>query len=150
VVPAVPALDAQPPLRAGLLPALRVRDRALIPVDVVGEGAADAAVRADGVHRVEFGARPDRDVADRLVRQRAGRARGHALAAGHAGRGAHRVAQVERDMGAVALAAAPDHVVALDVVAGPHTAVAEDAGVVVDRDNGAGQVGASAGPDGQA
>ena len=143
VVPAVTALHAQPPLRAGLLPALRVRDRALLPVHIVSEGAAHAAVRADGVHRVQLGARPDRDVVDRLVRQRAGRACGHALAAGHARRGAHRVAQVERDTGVVALAAAPDHVVALDVVAGPHAAVAQDAGVVVDGDHRAGQVGAA-------
>ena len=51
-----------------------------------------------------------------------------------------RVAQVERDVRGVALSAAPDHVVALNVVAGPDAPVAEDAGVVVDRDNRVGQV----------
>src|SRR6185437_5319118 len=81
VIPAVPALDAEPALRSRLFPAFGVGDRAAFPVHVVGQRAAHAAVRADGVHRVEFGARPDGDVVDRLVRQRAGRAGGHAFAA---------------------------------------------------------------------
>src|SRR4029077_8621363 len=85
------------------------------------------------------------DVVDRLVCQRAGRAGGDAFTAGYARRGAHRGAQVERDVGLVPLAAAPDHVVALDVVAGPDAPVAEDAGVVVDRDDRAGQIDAAAG-----
>jgi hypothetical protein len=70
----------------------------------------------------------------------------HALAAGDAGRGAHRVVQVERDARGVALAGAADDVVALDVVAGPDAAVAEDAGVVVDGDDRVGAVGAPPGP----
>src|SRR5579859_7001705 len=70
---------------------------------------------------------------------------GECVAARHAGRGAHRVAKVERDVRGVALPAAPDHVVALDVVARPGAAVAEDARVVVDRDDRAGQVDAPAG-----
>ncbi len=83
---------------------------------------------------------------DRLVGEGAGRAGGHALAARDAGRRAHRVVEVEGDPGGVALAAAADHVVALQVVAGAHAAVAEDAGVVVDRDHRVGRVGAPAGP----
>src|SRR5690349_2666315 len=145
VVPAVPALDAEPALRSWLLPAVGVGDRAALAVHVVGQRAAHAAVRADGIYRVELSARPDRDVVDRLVGERAGRAGGDAFAAGHAGRGAHRVAEVERDVRGVALAAAPDYVVALDVVAGPGAPVAEDAGVVVDRDDRAGQIHAAAG-----
>src|SRR5207302_10883612 len=133
-----------PALRSGLLPAVGVGDGAAFAVHVVGQRAAHAAVRADGVHRVEFGARPDGDVADRLVRQRTGRAGRHAFAARYAGRGAHRVAEVECDVRGVALSAAPDHVVALNVVAGPDAPVAEDAGVVVDRDNRVGQVRAPA------
>ena len=82
---------------------------------------------------------------NRLVGQRAGRAGGDALTAGHAGRRAHRVAQVERDERAEPLAAAPDHVVALDVVAGPGAPVAQDAGVVIDRDDRARQVHAAPG-----
>ena len=101
VVPAVPALHAQAALGAGLVAALGEGDRAALAVHVVGEGAADAAVRADAVHRVQLGARPDRDVVDRLVGQRAGRARRDALTAGDAGRLAHGVVQVERDAGRV-------------------------------------------------
>ena len=105
--------------------------------------AADAAVGADAVDRVELGPRPDRHVVDRLVGERTGRAGGHALAAGDAGRRAHRVVEVEGDAGRVALAAAADDVVALQVVAGAHAAVAEDAGVVVDGDHRVGHVGAA-------
>ena len=146
VVPAVAALHAQAPLRAGLLAAVRERDRVALAVHVVGERAADAAIRADRVHRVELGARLDRDVVDGLVHERARRTGGHALAAGHAGRLAHRVVQVERDQRGVALAGAADHVVALDVVAGADAAVAQDAGVVVHRDHGVREVLAAAAP----
>src|SRR5262249_20166716 len=129
VIPAVTALDAQAALGAGLVAALGERDRPALPVHVVGQRAADAAVRADGVDLVELAARPDRYVPDRLVGQCAGRARRHALAAGDARGLPHRVVQVERDAGGVALAAAADDVVALDVVTGPHAAVAQDARV---------------------
>ena len=145
VVPAVAALHAQPAVRAGLLPPLGEGDRVVLAVHVVGQRAADAAVRADRVHRVQFGARPDRDLADGLVGQRAGRAGRDALAAGDAGGVTHRVVQVERDPGGVALAAAPDDVVALDVVAGAHAPVAQDAGVMVHRDDRAGGVGSPPG-----
>ena len=150
VVPAVAALHAQPALAPRLLAALGIGDRAPVAVHVVGERAADPAVGADGVYRVKLGLGPDRDVVDRLVGQRAGRAGGDALAAGDAGRGAHRVAEVERDVRGEPLAAAPDHVVALDVVAGADAAVAQDAGVVVDGDDRARQVDAAAFAAGQA
>ena len=144
VVPAVAALHAQPALRPGLGAALGEGDRAALAVDVVGQRTADPAVRADAVDGVQLLARPDRDAADRLVGQRPGRAGLHALAAGDARAGAHRVVEVERDPGRVALAGAADDVVALDVVAGPDAAVAQDAGVVVDVDDGVGRVGAPA------
>src|SRR5918997_3799680 len=66
VVPAVAALDAQPALVAGLVAAVGVGDRAALLVDVVGQRAADAAVGADGVDRLELLARADRDAVDRL------------------------------------------------------------------------------------
>ena len=72
---------------------------------------------------------------DRLVGEGPGRAGGHALAARHARGLAHRVVEVERDPRRVALAGAADDVVALDVVARPHAAVAQDARVVVDGDD---------------
>src|SRR6185503_21033920 len=130
VVPPVAALDAQPALVAGLVAALGEHDRPLHGVDVVGERAADAAVRADAVHLRQLGARAERQ-RDRLVRDRPGRAGGDALSAGDAGRVAHRVVEIEGDAGRVALARTPDHLVRLDVVAGPHAAVAHDAGLVV-------------------
>ena len=136
VVPAVAALDAQAALRARLGAALGVGDRLALVVDVEGQRAADAAVRAHRFDLAQLLARADRDAVDRLVGERAGRAGGHALPAGHARRLAHRVIQVERDARRVALARAADDVVALDVVAGAHAPVAEDARVVVDRDDG--------------
>jgi hypothetical protein len=75
-----------------------------------------------------------------LVRQRAGRTRGHALAAGYARGHPHRVVEIKGDPGRIALAAPADHIVALNVVASPHAAVAQDARVVVDRDHRVGIV----------
>ncbi len=141
VVPAVAALDAQPALRPRLVPALGESDGAALAVDVVGQRAPDTAVGADALDRVELGAGPDGHIVDRLVGERAGGAGGDTLAAGHARRRAHRVVEVEGDARRVTLAAAADHVVALDVVAGADAAVAEDAGVVVDGDHRVGQVG---------
>src|SRR3954454_8595195 len=136
VVPAVAALHAQPGLVAGLLAALGEGDRLALVVDVERQRAADAAVRAHRVDLAQLGARPDWHVADRLVRERAGRARGDAFATRHARRLAHGVVEVERDARRVALARAADDVVALDVVARADAPVAQDACVVVDRDDG--------------
>ena len=94
---------------------------------------------------VELLSRPNRHPGDRFVGERAGGAGLHALATGHTRARPHRVVQVEGDPRRVTLARAPDHVVALDVVAGPHAAVAQDAGVVVDVDDGVGIVGAPPG-----
>src|SRR6185503_10889034 len=86
VVPAVAALHAQAALRARLLSAVRERDRVALAVHVVGERAADAAVRAHRLDAVELRARPDRHGVDRLVGEGARRAGGDALAARHARR----------------------------------------------------------------
>src|SRR6185312_4594237 len=131
----------EPALVAGLVATLGERDAAALAVDVVGQRAANPAVRAHRVNRVKRCAGLDRDVVDRLVGQRAGGAGRHAFTARDAGRLAHRVVEIERDAGGVALAAAADDIVGLDVVAGAHAAVAQDAGVVVDRDHGIGHVG---------
>ena len=144
VVPAVATLDAQTAVRARLRAAVGVGDPLALVVDVEGERAADAAVRADRVDLPQLLARADRDVVDRLVGQRAGRAGGDALAARHAGRLAHRVVEVEGDARVVALEDAADDVVALDVVARADAAIAEDARVVVDGDDRVGVVLAAA------
>ena len=72
-----------------------------------------------------------------LLVERPGRARGDALAARDAGRLAHRVVEVEADARRVTLAGAADDLVHLDVVARADAAVAEDAGLVIDGDDGA-------------
>ena len=140
VVPAVAALDAQAALRAGLGAAVGVGDRLALVVDVEGQRTADTAVRADRVDLPQLRARPDRHAVDGLVRERAGRARSDAFAAGHARRLAHRVVEIEGDPGRIALSRTADDVVALDVVAGADAAVAEDARVVVDGDDRVGEV----------
>jgi hypothetical protein len=140
VVPPIAALHAQPAVVAGLLAAFGKGDRVALAVDVVGERAAHSAVRAHCLDRLELRARLDRHLVDWLVDEGAGRTCRDALAARHARGLAHRVVQVECDARGVALARAADDVVALDVVARPHAAVAEDAGVVVDRDHGVGEV----------
>src|SRR5262249_45101289 len=132
VVPAVAALDAQAALVAGAVAALGPEDVAV--VDVVGQGAADAAVGADAVHGGRLGARPQRQ-GERLVGQRPGGAGGGALAAGDAGALAHRGVEVEGDLRGRGAAGPADDVVGLDLVAGPDAAVAEDARLVVHGDH---------------
>ena len=70
-----------------------------------------------------------------LVGERAGGARHHALAAGNARRLAHRQIVIEGDAGLISLAAAGQHPVVPDLVAAANAAVAQDAGLVVDRDH---------------
>src|SRR5205085_10255829 len=64
VIPAVAAFDAEPRLVAGTLPALRPEDAVIL--DVIGEGAADAAVRADAIDRGRLRTRDERE-RERLV-----------------------------------------------------------------------------------
>src|SRR5207302_6035809 len=98
--------------------------------DVIGEQAADAAERTHAVHALL-----DLLHADAARRhQRAGRAGLHALAAGDAGRLAHRVVEVEHDLRVIAAAGVADDVVHLHLAAGAHAARALDAGVEIDRD----------------
>ena len=134
VIEAVAALDAQPPVvhRAGAPGHLH--DGVGLGVHRVGDAAADAAVGAQGVDLLVVTVRQQRQ-GEGLVGQRAGRAGGHALAAGDAARLAHRQVVVEGNARRVALAGAPDDVVALHVVAGADAAVAQDAGIVVHGDD---------------
>src|SRR5262249_10329505 len=129
------ALDAQPAAVGAVRAPVRIRDLVGWHVDVIGERAADSAVGAHGLDRLQLGARADGG-RQRLVCERTGRAHGRALAAAHAGRFAHRRIEVERDAGLVALAGAADDLVRLQVVAAADAAVAQDAGLVVDRDHG--------------
>ena len=101
---------------------------------VIGELAADAAIRAQAVDLAvgTAGARSARRRARRR-HQRAGRAGLHAFAAGDAGAAAHRVVEVEDDLGVMAATGHADHVVDLDLAAGAHAEIALDAGIEIDR-----------------
>ena len=135
VVPAIAALHAQPSLVTGwTLPALGENDRVRVAVDVVGERAADTAIRTHTVDALELGARLQRQT-ERAIHERAGRTGRRTLAAGNTRAVAHRCIEVEGDPRAVALAGPTEDFVALDVVAGPDTAVAEYAGLMVDIDH---------------
>src|SRR5581483_4848176 len=68
--------------------------------------------------------------------QRAGRAGLHAFAAGDAGRFAHRIVEIEYDLGVVVAVRHADHVVDLDLAAGAHAQPALDAGIEVDAHGG--------------
>ena len=136
VVEPVASLDAEAALVGEAVAALDAQD--LVVLDVIGELAADAAIRA---HRVDgpvghhFG-----DAACRG--QRAGRTGLHAFAAGHTGALAHRIAQIEDDLRVMAAERVADDVVDLHFAAGAHAARALDAGIEVDGDGGMRHVGA--------
>ena len=134
VVEAVAPLDAQAALVGRAIAALDEED--LVVLDVVGQLAADAAIRA---HRLDL---PVGHAQCRVARghQRAGRAGLHTFAAGHAGRRAHRVVHVENDLRVLAAEGQADDVVDLLVAAGAQAARALDAGVEVDGDGRVRQV----------
>ena len=79
-------------------------------------------------------------VDDGFRHQRAGGARLHALAAGHAGRHAHRIVEIEHGLGIEAPKGHADHVVHLNLAAGAHAKPAFDASVEIDRHGGMRQV----------
>ena len=135
IVEAVAALDAQPAVVGRAVAALDEQD--VVVLDVVGELAADAAIRADRLDLLVG------HLQCHLARrhQRAGGAGLHALAAGHAGGLAHRVAHVEHDLLVSATEGQADHVVDLLVAAGTLAAGALDAGIEVDRDGGVREIG---------
>src|SRR3954469_12416602 len=96
VVEAEAAFDAEPVLVRRPVAALDRNDAVVL--DLIGELAADAAVGTDAVHLAFGGVRHvehARLVDEALLHQRAGRAGLHALAAGDAGRGAHRIGRGE-------------------------------------------------------
>ncbi len=132
VIEAEAALHAEP---VGIRRAVLADDGDdLVVLDLVGELAADAAVRADRVHRAVGLAEIDVVLVDhRRGHQRAGRARLHAFTAGDAGRLAHRVVKVEHDLLVVAAEGHADDIVDLHFAAGTDAEIAVDAGVEVHR-----------------
>ena len=131
VVEAEAALDAETIVIGRAIAALGVDD--LLVLDFVGDLAPNATERTQ---RIDFAVGVD-DPGLVLVQhhrghQRAGRAGLHALAAGHAGRLAHRVVEVEHDLGLVAAIGHADDVVDLHLTASAHAQAALDAGIEID------------------
>jgi hypothetical protein len=127
VIEAEAPLHAQALVVRGAVAAVHAHDGVVL--DVIGELAADAAVRADGVDLLV------RDDLVRMLRGREGarRARLHAFAARNTGGFAHRVVEVEDDLGVAAAEGVADDVVHLLLAAGAHAARALDAGIQVHR-----------------
>jgi len=137
IVETIAALDAQAVMVRRTVLAVDELDDVLLGVDVIGQQAAHAAERAHRVHGLVDGL--EADIARR--HQSAGRARLHALAAGDAGRVAHRVVEVEHDLRVLAAERVADDVVHLLLAAGAQAARALDAGVEVDGDRRVRQIG---------
>src|SRR5262249_36436998 len=114
----------------------------LVIFDAVGELAADAAIGADAVHFAVGLAGEDVILVHHGRRhQRPGRTGLHAFAAGDAGRSAHRVVEIEHDLGVVTTPGHADDVVDLHLAAGADAEVAVNAGIEVDRHGGMAAVG---------
>jgi hypothetical protein len=106
----------------------------LVVLDLVGELAADAAIRADAVHLAIVLAGVDVVLVHaRRRHQRAGWARLHALTARDAGGRAHRVIEVEHDLLEMAAAGHADDVVDLHLAAGADAEITVNAGIEIDR-----------------
>ncbi len=135
VVEAEAALDAEAVVVGGAVAALGIDH--LLVLDLIGDLAADAAERAQRVDLpVGIGDAGLVLVQHHRRHQRAGRAGLHAFAAGDAGGLAHRVVEVEHDLGFVAAIGHADDVVDLHLAAGAHAQAALDAGVEIDAHRG--------------
>ena len=130
VVKAETTLDAEP-VAVGRPVASLYRDDGVV-LELVGDLAADAAVRADAVHLVAD-IRPAVAVGvdERGLHQCTRGAGLHALAAGDAGARPHGVVDVEHHLGAVSPVGHADDVVHLHLAAGAHAQRAVDAGIEV-------------------
>ena len=128
VVKAVTPLHAKPPVIGRAVAALHLDDGVVL--DVVGQLATHPAVRADRINRLVRHHQP------RFARghQRAGGAGLHALAAGNAARGAHRIVKVEHDLRMLTTKGVADDIIHLLFAAGAHAAVALYARIKIDRD----------------
>ena len=151
VVEAEPPLHAQAVVVGGTVPALhRGDDLAVSPTvglalgvvpELVGDLAADPAIRAHALHLFELEPAVDAGLVDqRRFHQPAGGARLHALAAGDAGARAHRVVEVEDDLRVHAAVGHADDVIDLHFPTRPHAQVAVDAGIEVDPHRGVARV----------
>ena len=134
VVPTVAALHAEAGLVARALAALGENDAVFRFVHVVGEGATHAAIGADAIDLGQFLGGAQGKIQG-PVHQGAGGAGRRTLTAGNTGALPHGDIEVEADARSVPLARAADDVVALDIVAGTDTAIAENTRVVFHGDD---------------
>ena len=135
VVEAEPALDAKPVVVRRAIASLGVDD--LLVLDLIGHLAADAA---EGTKRIDFPVGVN-GAGLMLVEkggghQRAGRAGLNAFAAGDAGGFAHRIVEVEDDLGVVVAIGHADDVIDLHFAAAAQAKAALDAGVEIDAHGG--------------
>ena len=141
VVEAEAALDAEPVLVGVAVATVDLDDPVVLDRDArLAADAAERAERVDDLVELLDDAGLAGLVHQRLLEQRAGRAGLHALAAGDAGRQAHRVVHVEDGHHVAAALGHADHVVDLHFAAGAHAGAAGDAGVEVDGDGRVGDV----------
>ena len=132
VIEAEAALDAEPLLVRRAVAAIDIEQ--LIILDLVGELAADAAIGADAIDFAVGSYRQHAGLVDqRLFHQGAGRAGLDAFAAGNASAVAHRIVEIENDLGVGIARRHADHVIDLDLAAGADAEIAFDAGVEPDR-----------------
>src|SRR5205807_8715202 len=104
--------------------------------------AAGPAIGAEAVALAVGLVATDASLADEARRhQRARRAGLHALAAGDAGRAAHRVVEIEHDLLAMTASGHADNVIDLHFAAGAYAQIAVDAGVELHRHRGMAAVG---------
>ncbi len=135
IVETIAALDAEAAVVGRAVLAGDLDD--VIVLDVIGQLAADTAIRAD---RIDGFVRNDQRRV--LCRgQCAGGAGLHAFATGDAGGVAHRVAHVEHDFGVRTAECITDDVVDLFFAASAHATGALNTGIEVDGNGGVGEVG---------
>ena len=127
IIESIASFDAKPRVIGGTVASLNVKNAVVL--DVIGQLATHAAVGAQRFDR--FVRHGQRDFARRHQRTRGTGL--HALAASHAGGGAHGIVHVENDLGVLAARGQADHIVHLFITAGAHAACTLDTGIEVDR-----------------
>ena len=131
VVETKAAFDAKSVVIGRTVAAFSVDD--LLVLDLIGDLAADAAIRAKRIDLAVWIGDPGLVlIKHHRGHQCAGRASLHAFATGDAGRLSHRIVKVEHDLGVVVAVGHADDVVDLHLAAGTHAEAALDAGVKID------------------
>src|SRR5262249_9235308 len=134
IIPPVPSFDAQALMVHGAFPPIDADDRLLL--NVVCHRTADTAIRTDAVNTLLLF--PHNRKRDGLVDERACGTDCCAFAARDTGTVPHRPIEVERNARGISLPGPADHLVGLHLIAGADAAVAENACLVIDGNDGGG------------